>query len=71
MKGTDGGHKLSELLSGRGGSAGAVVNVAAIIFKFGAVVLTKNWCSIKPTKRLAKLGPIVVSMPATPLVCLY
>ena len=33
---------MSELLSGRGGSADAVVNVAAIMFKFGAVVLTKK-----------------------------
>ena len=31
---------MSELLSGRGGSADAVVNVAAIEFRFGALVLT-------------------------------
>ena len=41
MKGIDGGYKLSELLSGRGGSADAVVNVTAVEFRFGAVVLTK------------------------------
>ena len=41
MKGVDGGYKLSELLSGRGGSADAVVNVTAVEFRFGAVVLTK------------------------------
>ena len=29
MKGIDGGYKLSELLFGRGGSADAIVNVAA------------------------------------------
>ena len=39
MKGLDYGYKLSELLSGRGGSADAVVNVAAVEFRFGAVVL--------------------------------
>ena len=32
---------MSELLSGRGGSADAVVNVTAVEFRFGAVVLTK------------------------------
>ena len=42
MKGLDCGYKLSELLSGRGGSADAVVNVAAVEFRFGAVVLTKK-----------------------------
>ena len=30
MKGIDGGYKLSELLSGRGVSADAVVNVTAV-----------------------------------------
>ena len=30
MKGIDGGYKLSELLFGRGGSADAIVNVAAV-----------------------------------------
>ena len=30
---------MSELLSGRGGSADAVVNVAAVEFRFGALVL--------------------------------
>ena len=42
MKGIDGGYKLSELLFGRGGGADAVVNVAAVEFRFGAVVLTKK-----------------------------
>ena len=40
MKGIDGGYKLGELLFGRGGGADAVVNVAAVEFRFGAVVLT-------------------------------
>ena len=31
---------MSELLFGRGGGADAVVNVAAVEFRFGAVVLT-------------------------------
>ena len=42
MKGIDGSYKLNELLSGRGGSADAVVNVVAVEFRFGAVVLTKK-----------------------------
>ena len=42
MKGIDGGYKLSELLSGRGDSADAVVNVATVEFRFGAVVLTER-----------------------------
>ena len=46
---------MSELFSGRGGSADAIVNVAAVEFRFGAVVLTKYWRSIKSTKRLAYL----------------
>ena len=33
---------MSELLFGRGGGADAVVNVAAVEFRFGAVVLTKK-----------------------------
>ena len=37
-----GGCESSEFLSGRGGSADALVNVAAGEFKFVAVVLTKN-----------------------------
>ena len=33
---------MSELLPGRGGSADAVVDVTAVEFTFGAVVLTKK-----------------------------
>ena len=40
VKGIDSGYKLIELLSGRGGSAEAVVNVTAVEFRFGVVVLT-------------------------------
>ena len=42
MKGIDGGYRLSELLSGRGGSADAVVNVATVEFRLEAVVLTEK-----------------------------
>ena len=42
MKGIDGGYKLSELLFGRGGSADAIVNVAAVELRFWAVVLAKK-----------------------------
>ena len=34
MKGIDGGYKLSELVSGKGGSADAIVNVTAVEFRF-------------------------------------
>ena len=55
MKGIDGGYKLSELFSGRGGSTDAVVDVATVEFRFEAVVQLglKNWCLIKPKRRLA------------------
>ena len=43
VKGIDGGYKLCDLLSGRRGSANAVVNVTAVKFKFGAVAFTKKW----------------------------
>ena len=39
--------------SGRGGGADTVVDVATVEFRFGAVVLIENWCSIKSTKQLA------------------
>ena len=42
MQGVDGGYRLSELLSIRGGSADEVVDVTAIEFRFGAVLLTKK-----------------------------
>ena len=50
VKGIDGGYKLSELFSGRGGSTDAVVDVATVVeFRFEAVVQLgiKNWCLIK------------------------
>ena len=40
MKGIDAGYKLSELLSGRGGSADAIVNVTAVEFRLWGVVDT-------------------------------
>ena len=33
---------MSELLSGRGGNANAVVNVATVKFRFGTIVLTEK-----------------------------
>ena len=43
MKGIDNDYKLSELLSGRRGSADVAINVAVVKFRFsGAVVLTKK-----------------------------
>ena len=53
MKGIDGGYKLTELLSGRGGSADAIVNVTAVEFRFGAVVLTEKLMFDKNCERLA------------------
>ena len=52
MKGIDGGYKLSELLSGRGGGADAVVIVAAVEFRSGPWFDSKIGV-INPTKRLA------------------
>ena len=49
----DGGYKVSELLSGRGGSADAVVNVTAVEFRLEAAILTQKFIFDKPTKRLA------------------
>ena len=43
MKGIDDDYKLSELLSGRRGSADVAINVAVVKFRFsGVVVLTKK-----------------------------
>ena len=42
MKGIDGSYKLSVLLTGRGGSINAAVNVVTVEFRFGAVVLTEK-----------------------------
>ena len=56
MKGIDGGYKLSELLSGRGGSADAIVNVTAVEFRFWAVVLTKKLMFDKTYKKIGVAG---------------
>ena len=51
MKIIDGGSKLVEFFSAGRNIADAVVDVAAVEFRFGTVVLIKNWCSTYPTKR--------------------
>ena len=56
VKGIDGGYKLSELLSGRGGSADAIVNVTAVEFRFWAVVLTKKLMFDKTYKKIGVAG---------------
>ena len=56
MKGIDGGYKLSELLSGRGGSADAVVNVTAVEFRLGAVVLTEKLMFDKTYEKIGVAG---------------
>ena len=56
MKRIDGGYKLSELLSGRGGGADAVVNVATVEFTFWAVVLTKKWVFDKTYEKIGVAG---------------
>ena len=56
MKGIDGGYKLSELLSGRGGSADAIVNVTAVEFRFWAVVLTKKLMFGKTYEKISVAG---------------
>ena len=69
MKGIDGGYKLSELLSGRGGSTDAIVNVTAVEFRFWAVVLTKELMFDKTYEKIGVAGSHFSTM-ATPLVCL-
>ena len=56
MKGIDGGYKLSELLFGRGGSADAIINVAAVELRFWAVVLAKNLMFDKTYKKIGVAG---------------
>ena len=56
MKGVDGGYKLTELFFGRGGSADAIVNVAAVEFRFWAVVLTKKLMFDKTYKKIGVAG---------------
>ena len=56
MKGIDGGYKLSEFLSGRGGSAYAVVNVTAAKFRFWAMVLTKKLMFDKSLQKIGVAG---------------
>ena len=55
-KGNDGGYKLSELLSGRGGNANAVVNVATVKFRFGTVVLTEKSVFDKTYEKIGVAG---------------
>ena len=43
---------MSELLFGRGGSADAIVNVAAVEFRFWAVVLAKKLMFDKTYKKI-------------------
>ena len=56
MEGIDGGYKLSELLFGRGGSTDAIVNVAAVEFRFWAVVLAKKLMFDKTYKKIGVAG---------------
>ena len=56
MQGIEGGFRLSELLSVRGGSADAVVDVTAIEFRFGAVLLTKKLMFDKTYEKIGVAG---------------
>ena len=56
-------------LTGRGGSADAVVNVTAVEFRFGALVLTKKLMFDKTYEKIGVAGSHLVPI-ATPLVCL-
>ena len=56
MKVIDGVYKLSELLFGSGGSADAIVNVAAVEFRFWAVVLAKKLMLDKTYKKIGVAG---------------
>ena len=44
---------MNELLSGRGGSADAIVNVTVVEFRFWAVVLTKKLMFDKTYEKMA------------------
>ena len=57
------------VLTGRGGSADAVVNVTTVEFRFGAVVLTKKLMFDKTSEKIGVAGSHLVPI-ATPLVCL-
>ena len=56
MKGIDGGYKLSEALSPRGGGADAVVDVTAVEFRVGAVVLNKKLMFNKTYEKIVVAG---------------
>ena len=56
MEGIDGGYKLSELLSGRGGSAEVIVNVTAEEFRFWIVVLTEKLMFDKTYEKIGVAG---------------
>ena len=47
---------MSSSLSGRGGSADAVVNAAAAEFRFGAVVLTKKLVFVETYEKIGLAG---------------
>ena len=51
MKGIKSGYKLSQLLSGAGGSADTAVNVTIVEFRFGTVVLTEKLEFVKKNQR--------------------
>ena len=72
MKRVDGGYKLIEFFSAGWNSADAVVDVAAVEFRFGAVVQIKKLVfniSYKKIGIATIVGPILVPI-ATPLICL-
>ena len=48
------GYELSQLLSGREGSADTVVDVATIEFRFGAVVLAEKLVFDKTYKKIGR-----------------
>ena len=56
MEGIDGGYKLSELFFGRGGSTDAIVSVAAVEFRFWAVILAKKLMFDKTYKKVGVAG---------------
>ena len=54
-------NKLSELLFGRGGSTDAIVNVAAVEFRFWAVALAKKLMFDKTYKKIGVAGSQKIS----------
>ena len=62
-------NEVVKLLSDARCRTKAIIDVAAVEFRFGAVEFVEKLLFDEADKRLAQLGPILVPI-ATPLICL-